>query len=186
MALTYFKRYRMEFDLTAELFPCPPLPAGYHLLPWHDGLVDRHAQAKYASFCTEIDANVFPCLGDLEGCRRLMNDISRRRTFVPESTWLVRYQPPEQKRPEDCGTIQGIVNDRGYGAIQNVGVTPIHRGRGLGTTLLHHALTGFRRRGLEKCFLEVTAENIDAIRLYERLGFHRVRTVYKASQVIYS
>ncbi len=184
MALTYFKRYRMELDLTGELFEPPSLPDHYHFLPWHPSLLDAHAKAKYFSFCTEIDANVFPCLGDAEGCRRLMTEISRRKSFVPEATWLVRYQPPECKRPEECGTIQGLVDDRGYGAIQNVGVTPMHRGRGIGTALLHRALMGFAKRGLERCFLEVTAENADAIRLYERLGFRRVRTVYKASHVI--
>ncbi len=186
MALTYFKRYRMEIDLDGDLFASPPLPAHYHLLPWHPGLLESHARAKYHSFCTEIDANVFPCLGDQEGCRRLMTEISRRRAFVPEATWLMRYQRPEERRGDDCGTIQGIVDDRGYGAIQNVGITPIHRGQGLGTVLLLHALLGFRRRGLSRCFLEVTAENSGAIRLYERLGFRRVRTVYKASHVVLS
>ena len=31
-----------------------------------------HAEVKYKSFREELDSNVFPCLGDREGCRRLM------------------------------------------------------------------------------------------------------------------
>jgi ribosomal protein S18 acetylase RimI-like enzyme len=33
--------------------------------------------------------------------------------------------------------------------------------------------------GLSRVGLEVTAENASAVRLYQRLGFRRVRTVYK-------
>jgi ribosomal protein S18 acetylase RimI-like enzyme len=31
--------------------------------------------------------------------------------------------------------------------------------------------------------LEVTSQNVGAVRLYQRLGFRKVRTVYKAVQV---
>jgi ribosomal protein S18 acetylase RimI-like enzyme len=45
------------------------------------------------------------------------------------------------------------------------------------------ALDGFRREGLPRCFLEVTAQNESAIRLYQRLGFVTSRTVYKAVEI---
>ena len=46
-------------------------------------------RAKYLSFHSEIDANVFPCLGEYDGCVRLMQEISRKDGFLPEATWLV-------------------------------------------------------------------------------------------------
>ena len=76
--------------------------------------------------------------------------------------------------------------DRGVGPIQNVGITPAHRGRGLGTVLLWHSLAGFQRAGIDRVFLEVTAHNSGACRLYERLGFRRTKVVYKASEVAYA
>ena len=90
MGLTYFKRYRMELNLEGPIFEPPGLPAGYRLLAWHDSLLECHAEAKYQSFCIEIDANVFPCLGDRAGCQRLMREISRREGFRR------REVPPEQ------------------------------------------------------------------------------------------
>jgi mycothiol synthase len=63
-----------------------------------------------------------------------------------------------------------------YGSIQNVGVLPNFRGRGLGTALVRQALLSFAELGLEKAYLEVTAENAGAYRLYERLGFVPVHT----------
>ena len=44
---------------------------------------------------------------------------------------------------------------------------------------MRKSLDGFRRAGLMKAFLEVTSRNDLAIRLYRRLGFSKVRTVYK-------
>ena len=186
MGLTYFKRYRLEISLTGTLFDPPPLPEGYRLLAWQPSLCDIHAETKYRSFCYELDANVFPCLGERDGCRRLMDEITRRATFVPEATWLLAYQSPGESAPEYCGTIQGLRDYQGYGAVQNLGVIPLHRSRGLGTALLHRALLGFRSVGLRRAFLEVTAQNTGAIRLYLGLGFRRTKTVYKAVEVAYA
>ncbi len=184
VGLTYFKRFQMEIDLTRALFEPPPLSDRYAIHSWKSGLLDAHAHVKYRSFCYEVDANVFPCLGDRDGCLRLMREISRRDTFVPEATWLLSYHG--NGRADYCGTVQGIRDRSGLGAVQNLGITPDHRGQGLGTLLLYQALDGFRRRGLEKAVLEVTAQNSGALRLYRRLGFRKIKTVYKAVEVAYA
>ena len=44
-------------------------------------------------------------------------------------------------------------------------------------------LAGFRDVGLERVYLEVTAENLPAVSLYDSLGFRLVRTMYKAVKV---
>ena len=48
---------------------------------------------------------------------------------------------------------------------------------------MYQALTGFRQRGLRRATLEVTAQNVGAIRLYQRLGFRKIKTVYKAAEL---
>ena len=115
-----------------------------------------------------------------------MTEIADRNGFLPAATWLIQYWPPKARRPEVCGTIQGVCEGEGIGAIQNVGVIPEHRGRGLGVALVWHALNGFRLASQKKVFLEVTAQNTGAVRLYQRLGFRKVKTVYKASEVAYA
>jgi hypothetical protein len=187
MGLTYFKRFRMEIDLGRPL-PEPVPPPGYRLLAWHTELVVAHAETKYLSFRSEIDANVFPCLGDYDGCVRLMTEIAHKEGFLPEATWLLALEsldPAEQDEPAGCcGTIQGIRDRSGMGAVQNLGIVPEHRGRGLGSCLMLKALEGFQRAGLQRAFLEVTAQNEGAIRLYRRLGFFKARTVYKAVETV--
>ena len=158
------------------------VPAGYEFVPFHQGLIGEHASAKYESFRYELDANVFPCLGDREGCVRLMKEIVGRHAFIPEATWLCRYRNMETGTIIPVGTIQGIEAD-GWGAIQNIGIDPSHRNRGLGALLLTRAAKGFYEAGLKGMHLEVTTDNTAAIRFYERIGFRRASVVYKAAEV---
>lgn len=173
MNITYFKRFRMEIDLYNPV-PIPALPAGFFWVPWDPSLLGTHAETKFQSFQGEIDAVVFPNLASRQGCSFLMGEISRRPGFVPEATWLVGCPAGY------CGTVQGVGDRAGWGAIQNLGVVSHYRGQGLGSALLLQALCGFRRAGLGRAFLEVTAQNEAAVRLYRRLGFRCRKTVYKA------
>jgi ribosomal-protein-alanine N-acetyltransferase len=60
--------------------------------------------------------------------------------------------------------------------INNVAVRPQYRGRGMGTALMRHVLREAARLGARRATLEVRASNIDARRLYERLGFYVAAT----------
>lgn len=188
----YFKRFRMDIALpmAASDGSAPP---DYRFVPWHDGLLDAHARTKFRAFRSEIDAHVFPCLGAIEGCRRLMREIRGKAGFLPGACWLVarsRTSPAGahadvdagERRPAEvewCGTIQGIIDAAGNGSIQNIGVVPAHRGRGLATALIGLALRGFAAEGAQRASLEVTADNWRAVRLYQKLGFRRAKTIYK-------
>jgi len=185
VSVTYFKRFQMQVSLRHFTAPLPVLPTGYRMAPWHKDLLDAHVECKYHSFCEEIDATVFPCLGNLDGCDRLMREITSRDGFLPTATWLATYIAANGV-VEPCGTIQALQTGFDEASIQNIGVVPRHRGLGIGTTLLIRALKEFRKEGLASACLEVTAENTDAVRLYQRYGFRTVRTVYKAAEVAYS
>ncbi len=179
MSVRYFKRYRMEIDLEPAP-PAPVLPDDYQWVGWDESLIPIHAEVKYRSFAAEIDAKVFPSLSDAQGCFYLMNEISHKRGFLPMATWLIACPSGY------VGTIQGIRDRPGLGAIQNLGVVAAHRGRGLGTALLLKALDGFRRSGLGRAFLEATAQNSSAVQLYRRLGFRCRKTLYRAVEVPYT
>jgi ribosomal protein S18 acetylase RimI-like enzyme len=173
-SVSYFKRFRMEIDLQQALPPVPDLPAGYAWIAWEDWLLEQHAEVKYQCFIEEIDAVVFASLSNRDGCRRLMREIAGKPGFRPEATWLIACAESY------CATIQGLRERTGMGAIQNVGVTAAHRGRGLGSALLLKALHGFQSCGTHRAHLEVTAQNDVAVRLYRRLGFRCRKTLYKA------
>lgn len=206
MALTYFKRYRMEIRLessgrdpaprdaaqaessnrTALLLDKLPKLEGFEILPWSPGLLNLHASVKLASFREEIDSHIFPCLAEKEGCRSLMREISNRSNFVPGATWLAARRNEFTNEIQPVGTVQGLLSTHREGAIQNLGVHPDFRGLGIGRALLTYALRGFRDAGCMFANLEVTVQNTAAIRLYERFGFRRVETLFKVADVQYA
>jgi hypothetical protein len=187
----------MEIDLRGRDFSSCRLPADFYFVPWDRTRLEAHAEAKHHSFREEIDSNVFPCLGDYAGCLHLMEEIAAKPGFLPGATWLVastvrdadagdRGRPVDAGAVRYCGTVQGVMDRSGMGAIQNLGVVPEFRGLGLGKALMQQALSGFQNAGLSRAFLEVTAQNSSAVQLYKRLGFARSRTVYKVSEVVYA
>lgn len=186
MNLAYYKRFRMEIDLSGRAVSALSAPAEYRFVPWQASLLDAFARAKYLSFRDEMDTSVFPCLADFDGCRRLMTEIAKKPGFLPEATWLVVRADQGTSRTEFCGTVQGVQERRGVGAIQNLGVVGPHRRNGLGMALLSRALAGFQQSGTQRVYLEVTAQNNDAIRLYRRAGFTTVKVVYKAVEAEYA
>lgn len=181
--LNYVKRFRMELDLRRWQAPSIDMPVDYRLVAWHTSLAAAHAEVKFESFRGELDAQVFPCLGEYEGCRRLMSEIETKKGFVPEATWLAEYVGAGVRKREYCGTIQAVRTHKSRASFQNIGVAPLHRGRGLGTALILAGLVGLQYVGVPRVRLEVTADNDGAVRLYRRIGFRVCRTVYKTVEL---
>ncbi|MSU77847.1 MAG: GNAT family N-acetyltransferase [Gemmataceae bacterium] len=171
--VTYFKRYRMEADLSLPPPPVPFLPIGFAWIPWSAELNDTHAAVKFKCFRDDLDGVVFPNLRDADGCRRLMREIADKPGFRPEATWLISHGE------NYVGTVQGIFDRAGTGCVQNLGVIPSYRGQGLGWALLLQVMHCFRRFGLANTRLEVTAKNEQAVRLYRRAGFRYRKTLYR-------
>ncbi|MER6287635.1 GNAT family N-acetyltransferase [Streptomyces sviceus] len=104
---------------------------------------------------------------------------------VPEILDLVaRTRPgPFLKRTIELGTYLGIreegrlialagerLRPPGWTEISAVCTDPAHRGRGLATRLVRAVAAGIRERG-DIPFLHAAADNTNAIRLYESIGF---------------
>ena len=183
MSLAYYKRYRMVCELAHAVLTVPELPDGYAWTAWERGQEDRHALVKFHSFRDEIDSEVFECLGDYHGCYQLMRDIAQQPGFLPDATWLITV--PGRTGFEDCGTIQGVIVSETTGCIQNVGVSPSHRGQGLGRALIQRCLLGFQSAGMKRVTLEVTANNSAAVELYRDLGFRATRTLFRQLDLDY-
>ena len=60
------------------------------------------------------------------------------------------------------------------GEIANLAVTPVERGKGLGTAMLDAVLSDAGRRGVTTVYLEVRRSNAAALKLYRSRGFEQV------------
>ncbi|MFN2590769.1 MAG: GNAT family N-acetyltransferase [Actinomycetota bacterium] len=89
-----------------------------------------------------------------------------------------RFEPELCYLAADGGRVVGAVigvdrEDQGW--VNELAVLPGWRGRGIGSFLLRHAFSEFRRRGADRVLLNVDSENeAGAVRVYERVGM-RVR-----------
>jgi ribosomal protein S18 acetylase RimI-like enzyme len=117
---------------------------------------------------------------------------------VPEMLALIERTKPGPFLPRtiEMGTYLGIRRDGdliamagerlhppGWTEISAVCTDAAYRGQGLGTRLVHAVAHGIRERG-ETPFLHATADNTNAIRLYESLGFRLRRTItFQAVQI---
>jgi ribosomal protein S18 acetylase RimI-like enzyme len=61
------------------------------------------------------------------------------------------------------------------GHVYTVNVHPSRRGTGLGRALMQACEDELRKLGMTRVVLEVNVDNVEAIRLYERGGYTRVR-----------
>jgi ribosomal protein S18 acetylase RimI-like enzyme len=165
-----FKRYRMERP-TLGISPPVVIP-GVEFVPFRPEILAEHAEALSQSFAESDDRMIFPVLSGFAGCLELLREIARRRDFVHEATWLARSSSGP------VGTVQGLWNGS-IGLVQNVGVLPHLRGRGIGRALLTLATLGYASVDVETIQLEVTAANEAAVNLYQSMGFKRSKVIYK-------
>jgi putative acetyltransferase len=79
--------------------------------------------------------------------------------------------------PAGCGGIQlvGAEDGDAYGELKRMYVRPAFRGRGVGKLLLAHLADYARQRGVDVLRLETGVHQVEAIGLYERFGFRRIR-----------
>jgi len=71
-----------------------------------------------------------------------------------------------------CGGVQLFGSD--YGEVKRMYVRPRFRGSGLAKRLLEHLADHARARGVALLRLETGIHQIEAIGLYERMGFRRI------------
>jgi ribosomal protein S18 acetylase RimI-like enzyme len=66
-----------------------------------------------------------------------------------------------------------VERERRFGWIDQMGVVPAWRRRGLGAAVLAQALAGLRAEGVSRAALHVNVNNPEAAALYARMGFER-------------
>jgi GNAT superfamily N-acetyltransferase len=74
--------------------------------------------------------------------------------------------------PAGCSGL--LLVGRDYGEVKRMYVRPGFRGRGFGASMLDHLEADARRHGVTRLRLETGVHQLEAIRLYERIGFVRI------------
>jgi GNAT superfamily N-acetyltransferase len=168
---------RLLMSLSANATPPMAVGAGFgrfHIEPWADHHHESAATVIALSYSGHIDSRINDQYRTVAGARRFIYNIVEfpgcGMFFKPGS--FVAFDLA-------TGWLAGIVlvsfvGDQ-VGHITQLCVTPAARGTGLGYELLRTAAGALRLHGAKRISLTVTAANTEAIRLYQRCGFHEVR-----------
>jgi ribosomal protein S18 acetylase RimI-like enzyme len=119
-----------------------------------------------------IDRNIEASFGLVAGKdwrARKARDVTADCEIQPEGVFVA----------EEDGEVAGYVTTRldrfsGIGRIPNLAVDPRFRAKGLGTTLIQHALNWMREQGMAMAKIETLVQNERGQALYPRFGFQEV------------
>lgn len=166
--------YELDHSHLAQL-PPPASPAKkQHIVPWSEGRQEEAAELIAHSYRGHIDSQINDQYRSTAGARRFLLNIIQYpgcgTFFAPAS--FTAIDPYTQKT---CGLcLTSLVSER-TGHITQLCVAPEHRGSGLGRQLLLKSLLALKASGVGRTSLTVTSENREAIGLYERMGFRKLR-----------
>jgi len=146
--------------------PLPPQPVeGVEFESWREALAPAFIDTLRASYEQTRDC---PALRGRRDPHDVLAGHQGVGRFDPAMWWLMRVDG------EAAGVcLINAIPQAGCAELVYLGLTPRHRGRGLGRLLLRHALRAAMQRDHGHLTLAVDAANEPAVRLYERLGFHR-------------
>lgn len=170
-----FPRFFMECELetaTTHLpFAAQPEDTDVLLRRWLPEDYQPAAELIHLAYQGHIDAEINDQYRSLHGSLRFLHNIVRFPgcgVFQPSHSWVL-----ESRR---TGTLIGlllcsrIAEDVAH--ITQLCIAPEFRGRRLGCELLLNGMRALRQAGYAAISLTVTAENIGALALYRRAGFH--------------
>jgi GNAT superfamily N-acetyltransferase len=102
----------------------------------------------------------------------VMNLVIQNFSEVPEAILDAWYEEVQAYFVYHGDELIGILDlSLSNSFIQNIGVSPAHRGKGFGTEMLRFCLKLFKDGGGKTASLGVHVKNKQAIRVYEQLGF---------------
>jgi ribosomal protein S18 acetylase RimI-like enzyme len=174
--LQRFQRDFMVFvsDKTRALPPAPPR-SGLRFEPWTHKMQEEAAHLIAEAYSGHVDARINDQYRSVAGARRFLLNIVHYpgcgAFFGPASFVAV---------DDASGQLWGlclaslVADDIGH--ITQICVSPSARRCGLGYEILRTSLQGLQFHGCREVSLTVTARNVEAIRLYERMGFRRERS----------
>ena len=175
----YLTRHDRLFMIVDEKAAARLQPAPGRIQVTFAGWVDRYheevAHLVSAAYRGHVDSDINDQYRSIPGARQFLTNIIRYPgcgQFSPAASVLAL----DARTGRVCGACLASLVSADSGHVTQLCVLPAMRGARLGYELLRQCLERLRQLGCATVSLTVTASNVDAIRLYESIGFHTETT----------
>jgi len=149
--------------------------SGLRLDRWNDRFFEPCAKLIYLAYANHIDGDINDQYHSRHGALKFLKNIIHLPgcgQFLPGASFVLRHPGSDDL----AGAVLTSEVAAGVGHTTQLCVQPGFQGHGLGRLLMHASEDALRGMHYKELSLTVTAENRTAVQLYERLGFHTIKT----------
>jgi ribosomal protein S18 acetylase RimI-like enzyme len=168
-------RQFMLLSLNEARLTAAPLSAGLRVEPWSDRSFESAARLIQLAYTDHVDAEINDQYRSEAGGMKFLRNIVLLPgcgQFFTEASFIVK--PAGEERVVGM-ILTSTVADR-VGHTTQVCVVPGYQGHHIGRQLMERSIEALRKRNYDSLSLTVTSVNKRAVELYERLGFHTIKT----------
>jgi len=165
-------RYFMQIDRASALsLPVKPAAFRARFPTWSERFQEEIARIVASSYKGHVDSEINDQYRTISGARHFLMNIVKFPgcgRFSPAASVVAI----DESTGRVCGVSLASLISATSGHVTQLCVLPAIRGAHLGYELLRQTLFRLAEIGCTSLSLTVTCSNVDAIRLYESMGFH--------------
>lgn len=164
--------------MVTDLADAAALPEGraarlHEFEPWGERMQEEAARLIAKAYEGHVDSTINDQYRSVHGAKRFLMNIVQYPgcgSFFAPASWVA-----ENANETLSGISLASLVAPEVGHITQICVAPEARKTGVGYELMRRSLRSLVERGCGKASLTVTSANVDAIQLYQRMGFRSIR-----------
>ena len=170
-----YTRQFMLLDLQKLPKPNSNSSSALRIDRWNDRYFEPCARLIYLAYADHVDGEINDQYRSVSGALKFLKNIILLPgcgQFVPAASFVLR-QPGAD---ELVAAVLTSEVSPGVGHTTQLCVIPGYQGHGLGRMLMLKSAEALRNLKFKELTLTVTSENRSAVELYDRLGFHTIKS----------
>jgi ribosomal protein S18 acetylase RimI-like enzyme len=173
-----FRLYTRQFmlqDLNKLPEAKPGASNGMRLTRWSDRYFEPCAKLIYLAYANHVDGEINDQYRSRNGALKFLKNI----ILLPGCGQFVQGASFVLHEPGSDDLIAAVLTSEvspGVGHTTQICVLPGYQGHGLGRMLMQTSAEALRSMKFRELTLTVTSENHTAVQLYEKLGFHTIKS----------
>lgn len=173
-----FRLYTRQFMLQ-DLHKLPEAKtgasSGMRLMRWSDRYFEPCAKLIYLAYANHVDGEINDQYRSRSGALKFLKNI----ILLPGCGQFVQGASFVLHEPGSEELVAAVLTSEvspGVGHTTQICVLPGYQGHGLGRTLMQTSAEALQGMKFRELTLTVTSENFTAVQLYEKLGFHTIKS----------